>query len=201
MRSPEMLLPPASMPWGRWLTDKLDDTEREIDAFETANSGQSKVQNATLDGIANQIRGLRAGTTIVRDVAPFSQFCPAVAVGSTPNFAYSPSVTTSTPTPRGAKSCRVIFNFTVTDDADTTIADRGMLFTRINGTYGLDQRTWGPGGSTLVPYVGARSAMTIDPNARSEYTAQFCMRIPNYGVSGNVTFSDIKFTYIFYGEL
>lgn len=201
MRDPEMLLAPASMPWGRWLTDQLDEAERNIEAFGLASKGQSGVQNATLDGIASQIRGLQAGTTTVRELAPFSQFCPAVTVGATPNFVYSPSITASTPTPRGAKSCRVIFNFTVTDDADTTIADRGMLFTRINQTYGLDQRTWGPGGSTLVTYVGARSAMTIDPTERTDYTTQFCMRIPNYGVSGTVTFSDIRFTYIFYGEL
>lgn len=189
------------MPWGRWVLDQLDEADRKIDAFELASSGQSGVQGATFDNIARQISTIQAGNTVTRDVPDFSQFAPAPAVGGTPNYIYSPSISVSTPTPRGAKACRVVMNFTVTDNADTTVADRGELFSRVSTTFGKDQRTWGPGGSTLVPYVGARSAMTIDPTERTSYDAQFCMRIANYGVSATVTFSNIRFTYIFYGEL
>lgn len=201
MRNPDMLLAPGSMPWGRWMVEKLDNADRLIDNFELASQGQGGSQIASIDGMASQIRQLQAGTTIERTVPDFSAFAPAPAVGGVPNYIYSPSITVSTPTPRGAKACRVVMNFTVTDNADTTVADRGELFTRVSTTFGKDQRTWGPGGSTLVTYVGSRSAMTIDPTERASYDAQFCMRIANYGVSATVTFSDIKFTYIFYGEI
>lgn len=201
MRPKPSNLPPMSQQWGRYIEDLNRDTHKLLDDYEKDAAAQGRANGGIMDRLSGQVKAFDGATMTTIAVESFTRVVPPTPVGGTPQYAFSPVVSAPMPTGAVANSCRLIVNFDITDDKDTTIADRGELFLRLNGQYAKDPRTWGPGGSGLITYVGARSAMMLSTEQTTSYDAQFCMRIASYGVSGNVTFSNVRFTYIFYGAI
>lgn len=201
MRPPPSNLPPLSEPWARYVQDQADEADRKLDDYELGISSQSSTNGGIMQRMGAQIKSFDAAAITIVTVDNFSRTVPPTPIGDTPQYAFSPIVSASMPTGGVANSCRLIVNFDVTDDKDTTIADRGELFVRLNTQYGKDPRTAGPVGAGLIPYVGARSSMMLSTEQTTSYDAQFCMRVASYNISGVLTFSNVKFTYIFYGAI
>lgn len=201
MRPATRNLPSLAQPWGRYIEEQIDQSHRNLDAYERDARALSAANGGIMDRQASQVRQIDGASMVVVTVEPFSRVIASIPVGGTPQYAYSPIVSAPMPSGGTANSCRLIVNFDVNDNTDTTIADRGELFLRMNSQYSKDPRTWGPGGSGLLPYVGARSSMMLSTEQTTNYEAQFCMRIASYSVSGIVTFSNVRFTYIFYGAI
>lgn len=201
MRPQPSDLPPLSQPWGRYIEDLNGEASRLLDNYEQGAKAQAAANGGIMDRLAGQVRSLDTALVSVVTVEDFSLPVASIPVGGTPQYLYSPSVSAAMPRGASANSCRLIVNFTITDNTDTTIADRGELFLRLNGQYAKDPRTWGPGGSGLISYNGARSSMMLSTEQTTNYDAQFCMRIASYNVSGVVTFSNVRFTYVFYGAI
>ena len=77
MMPPRMNLPPAAMPWGRFMEDQAMDAERVLDQIRGDANSVGNQFAARADNMSAQIRGVQVATIVQRQGLDFTRIVPA----------------------------------------------------------------------------------------------------------------------------
>ena len=183
--APRHNLPPASEPWGRYVSDSLEGVDfafrRELlDANSVASQNKSR-----LDNLASVIRGTDAISQIVKyDVEPFTRYRNSTSGSSavtlpSPKFYFTP--------PASATECLVLVSFSTSTDRTTDLARAQGALSKVNGgvpaRYFTNATIW-----FNLPVFTASIIQKAKVNGPVE--VQFALQIPDSGVAETFTFFD-----------
>lgn len=109
-----MNLPSAAMPWGRWLADLQEGTQRRVDIQKNDPNSPGRLFGAQADVLASQLTGINVAT--IREI-PLPNFSQGVsgALGTAVNVVSS--VYSSSPPQGRSISCLAILNFRITSSS------------------------------------------------------------------------------------
>lgn len=194
MMPPRMNLPPAAMPWGRFMEDQAMDAERVLDQIRGDANSVGNQFAARADNMSAQIRGVQVATIVQRQGLDFTRIVPAggplapyVNVVATP--------ITVTPPSSDAASCVVIVNYQI----NATVGNAPNIpIMKLNGVQFSDANMTSdrPDGTRTHGVYAMNGSIPLRPG--QPVTIEYGAKVPPFSTS-TLNFHSIRLWIAFYG--